>query len=424
MAKLIKTTDIAPAWAGHYCGAPVLCIYGDTILAAFYDEELRLAAAISRGGGEFEIYRTDIRSDWNTGSHHAITLGADESGRVHICAAMHAEPLKYLRSGAGFDLSALRRIDVMTGSDEERVTYPQFFRNVSGRLCFTYRSGESGNGDQHINVWNNDACLWERLPRLTDGSVFPGGASAYFQRSRPVSCPDGYMRAEFMWRADARAETCFDLCCIRSRDMVNWETESGTPLTLPVTPYTEAVAADRIPQRRGLTNMCHALGADEQNRPVITYHKYTPDGKSGIYNARPTDGGWQTELAYTLDTRWDFSGVGAIPHLLDITPVRAKDGALLFNMLYSGKWIEIELDPVTLVPVRQSDAPLPWEDCDGDIVTDRLKCLTETPGRSYFLRWEHGENNRDQKPDYPPHAPRMLKLLEYDGDVCWLREAH
>ena len=51
MAKLIKTTDIAPAWAGHYCGAPVLCIYCDTILAAFYDEELRLAAAISRGGG-------------------------------------------------------------------------------------------------------------------------------------------------------------------------------------------------------------------------------------------------------------------------------------------------------------------------------------------------------------------------------------
>lgn len=424
MAKLIKTTAIAPAWAAHYCGAPVLCVYGDTILAAFYDEELRLAAAISRGGGEFEIYRTDIKSDWNTGSHHAITLGADERGRVHICAAMHAEPLKYLRSGSGFDLSSLKRIDSMVGSDEERVTYPQFFRDVKGRLCFTYRSGESGSGDQQINVWDSAAERWERLPRLTDGSVYPGGASAYFHRSRPVKCTDGYMRAEFMWRASALAETCFDLCCIRTRDMVNWETEQGIPLSLPVTPYTGSVTADPAPQRSGLTNMCHVIGADAENRPVITYHKYTESGKSGIYNARPDRNGWQIRLAFELDTRWDFHGVGAIPHLFDITPVRYENGALLFYMMYGGRWIKTELDPVTLAAIRQSEAPLPWQPSGGAIVTDHLKCLTETPGRSYFLRWEHGENNRDQKPDYPPHAPRLLSLLEYDGDICWLPEAH
>lgn len=423
MAELISKRDIAPAWAGHYCGTPALDSRDNAILAAYYDEDLRLSAAVSRDGGAFRIYKTDIQSDWNTSSHHAIAMGIDESGRVHLCAAMHAEPLKYMRSGKNYDLSALSRVDRMTGADEERVTYPQFFTDALGRLCFTFRSGESGSGDQIINVWDDSRGIWERLPKLTDGSPYPGGASAYFQKSRPVLCPDGYMRAEFMWRADARAETCFDLCCIRSRDMVNWETESGEPLTLPVTPYTEGIAADRAAQRGGLTNMCHALGFDANNKPVITYHKYTSDGKSALWCVRP---GGEPVKVFTLGETWAFSGIGAIPHAIDITPVRPEGGRLVFRIMYNGSWQRAELDPDTLAPLSVKAEEVPWNNAaeSGGLLTEMVKSKTERPDRSYFLRWEHGPNNRDQKPEGPVPPPRMLTLYEYDEDIVWLSEAH
>ncbi len=427
MAKLIEKTDIAPAWAAHFCGAPILLTLQNTHIIAFYDDTLHLAVAVIKDG-TVELRHTDIKSDWNTGSHHAIALGIDRRSRIHVCAAMHAEPLRYMISGEGLNIGILEHVDSMTGSDEDSVTYPQFFNDCSGRLCFTYRSGVSGSGDQIINIWNDTTERWERLPQLTDGSVYPGGASAYFHNSRPIACPDGYMRAEFMWRADARAETCFDLCCIRSKDMVNWETESGEPVSLPVTPYTKSVTADPVPQQSGLTNMIHALGFDAAGRPVITYHKYDGE-KSALFNARFKNGVWEiSKAAEPLPEKWEFSGVGAIPHPFEISAMYSNGPDTAINVFHRGICSKILFDSETLIPSGTEIVHSPWGEAaaaeDSRTTVDWIQGRSDTPGKTYFLRWEHGANNRDREPEPPLPEPCMLALYEFDGCIHWLAEAH
>ena len=52
---------------------------------------------------------------------------------------------------------------LIIGSNEDKVTYPQFFNLPDGRLLFLYRDGSSGNGNLTINRNDPATQAWQRL---------------------------------------------------------------------------------------------------------------------------------------------------------------------------------------------------------------------------------------------------------------------
>ena len=60
----------------------------------------------------------------------------------------------------------------MVGSNEQSVTYPEFFQGPTGNLVFIYRDGGSGNGNHIFNTYDTGTRAWRRLlgTPLTDGA--------------------------------------------------------------------------------------------------------------------------------------------------------------------------------------------------------------------------------------------------------------
>lgn len=210
---------------------------------------------------------------------------------------MHGHPLVYFRSSEPLDIQTFERIDEMVGTEEEQVTYPEFFRGPDDELVFTYRGGVSGQGIQIYNQYDPETQTWSRLldQPLLDGR---GEMSAYL--NGPTLGPDGYFHLEWMWRDTGSAATNHTLSYARSANLVNWETADGEPLDLPITPETEAVVVDPVPPYGGMINMNHAIGFDQQDRVVLSYHKYVDiqetDSTLTVPNLTGADWIWYPEF--------------------------------------------------------------------------------------------------------------------------------
>ena len=410
----IKITELAPSWTAHMCASPAVISYDGGIAAAFCDENLCVKAIQIKNGNKISV-KTDIKSDWNTLDHHAITLGRDRNGFFHLSGAMHNVPLKYMRTSVPDDISTLIDINRMAGTEENSVTYPQFFNSPDGTLYFTYRDGSSGDGNQIINKYNESLNEWMRMPQITNGTQ--SGCSAYISGSRPVSGPDGYMHMLYMWRQSPAAESCFRLCYAKSKDLKEWFNISGKKITLPITPDNTDVIVDDCPVCSGLTNMMHFLGFDNEKRVVLTYHKYSENGRSAIYNARFEDGEWKIIKSYEwTNWKWIFEGIGALPRPFMISPVYTDcSGDLCIDIEEYGRFRKkLILDKNTLMVSDISDSDFAWQSKYSETSSPSL-CAEWTKAEgadNIFLRRECGENNND-RPVPPPHTPpAMIKLFE------------
>src|SRR5690606_11124828 len=98
-------------------------------------------------------------------------------GYLHIAWDHHNTPLKYCRSSEAwsFEFAVMN----MTGTDESKVSYPEFFKLNNGNLLFLYRSGQSGKGKLVVNEYNVKEQTWLQLQdNLIDGE---GQRNAYWQ---------------------------------------------------------------------------------------------------------------------------------------------------------------------------------------------------------------------------------------------------
>src|SRR5690606_25180806 len=233
--------------------------------------------------------RTDLTGN-TADAHNAISIMVDGEGYLHIAWDHHNSPLQYRRSIAPGSLQ-LRTNMPMTGSDEEDVTYPEFFRMPSGDLIFMYRSGASGRGNLVINRYTTKTQTWERIHDvLIDGE---GQRNAYWQA---YVDSQGTIHLSWVWRETPDVATNHDLCYARSRDGGNtWERSDGQPYTLPIT-AASAEYAFRIPQQSELINQT-SMYADDRGRPYIA--TYWADD-TGIP---------QYQLVYHDGKRWQRSQV-------------------------------------------------------------------------------------------------------------------
>jgi hypothetical protein len=227
-----KIEAIDYTWAGHRARADFL-VSGEKQLIGYYDANRQLTIA----------YRSAISDPWRYhklpswvgwDSHNSVALGVDEAGHIHVMANMHADPLVYFRSEAPWDVRSIVQHKGMVYDEyEKRVTYPHFMNDKQGRLIAKFRTGGSGNGIELYHRFDIASGKWSRMHGggpFVDGE---GERNGYFEG--PDLGPDGLFHMIWVWRETPSANTNHDLSYARSKDLENWETSDGKPISLPIT---------------------------------------------------------------------------------------------------------------------------------------------------------------------------------------------
>ena len=240
---------------------------------------------------DWTLHRTRYKGNVKD-AHNVISIGVDGDGFLHVSFDHHGHPLRYARSVSPGSLE-LGDMMQMTGSDEEDVTYPEFYSLPGGDLLFAYRSGASGRGNLVLNRYNTADKRWERLHDiLIDGE---GRRNAYWQL---FADPSGTIHLSWVWRETWLVETNHDLCYACSKDGgLTWQRSDGTPYQLPITIDTAEIAWE-IPQNSELINQT-GMTADADGNPFIA--TYWRDAASEVPQYR---------LVWHDGSRWQMSRVG------------------------------------------------------------------------------------------------------------------
>lgn len=414
---VLQTSVLDRVWAGHPVGFDLLT-HGTRQFAAYYNAERQMTiAARDLPDGPWTRVHLPEKVKWD--SHNYITMAVDDNEHLHVSGNMHNDRIIYFQTTQPLEIRSLQRIPELVGSNEKRCTYPRFMRGPQNEFIFTYRDGSSGDGQQIYNVYDSMNGSWSRLldQPLTDGE---GRVSAYLHG--PRKGPDGFYHLVYVWRETSDCATNRDLSYVRSRDLRTWETSTGTRVMLPLTQSTSEVI-DPVPPGGGLINGNAVIGFDSRRRPVISYHKYGPDGNSQIYSARLEEGEWNIVQSTNWDWRWNFSGGGSIIFDIDVGPVRVGGKNKLVQTIrhpkHGGTW---EIDEATLKFTRKKEASArkrwpsgfmkPGSSFPGmqvEVARDRGKPPMQ--GVRYVMRWETLPPNRDLPRDPPFPEPSTLQVI-------------
>ncbi len=271
---------------------------------AYYDGDSYVVVGKRRlGATEWELQRSQYKGN-TLDAHNGISMMVDGDGYLHLSWDHHGHPLRYCRSVAPGSLS-LGEKESMTGQEEQRVTYPEFYRFEDGGLLFVYRTGGSGNGNIVMNRYDLLTRKWERVQDVVvDGE---GQRNAYWQL-----CIDsqGTIHLSWVWREAPDVASNRDLCYARSRDKGRtWERSNGTAYTMPITAATAEYAC-RIPQRSELINQT-SMTADRDGRPYIVSYWRDQDSTVPQYRLVWLDNGqWRQQQIGQRTTPFSLSGGG------------------------------------------------------------------------------------------------------------------
>ncbi len=399
---------IGPAWAGHPVGFALLTT-GQKQFVAYYDEERHMTVA-SRllTSTAWEKHRLPEQVGWD--SHNGLALALDANGRLHLSGNMHGDPLVYFRSREP-DSSATFERAAMTGSREDLVTYPQFFPGPRGALCFGYRHGSSGKGDQIYNRYDAGSDSWHRL---AEGPAVSGEGIRNAYLDGPHSSPDGWFHLCWVWRDTPDCATNHTVCYARSRDLVNWMTSDGSPLPRPIT-FATAEVVDPVQTGQGLMNGNVRLGFDLSGNPVISYHKLDTTGNTQVFHARWKTGSWTISQASAWIGAWLPEGHGTIRPEIHLDPVRPTEDGRLIQPFWTDKlghrqW---ELDPDTLKPRQETADTGDFPPALEKPTRPGFQVNWKRDSSGFALRWESLAENRDQPSDSVP--PSRLQVFSCRG---------
>ncbi len=270
-----------------------LATHGDTQYISYYDPEGFVTLGQRKvGSDEWTLHKTQYKGNI-IDAHNVISIGVDGDGYIHVSFDHHGHPLHYAKSMAPGSLE-LGELIPMTGSDEQDVTYPEFYTMPNGDLIFAYRSGASGRGNLVLNHYDTKARQWNRLHDiLLDGE---GKRNAYWQM---YADPKGILHLSWVWRETWLVETNHDLCYAQSKDGGRtWQRSDGSDYQLPITMESAEIAWE-IPQNSELINQT-SMTADSDGHPFIA--TYWRDQESMVPQYR---------LVWHDGKNWNMSTVGS-----------------------------------------------------------------------------------------------------------------
>lgn len=259
----------------------VLTTSGNYQFVAYYDSESYVILGKRKlSSKKWTILKTKYKGNTKD-AHNDISISLDGNGYLHVSWDHHDTSLRYAKSKQPFGLELGGEIS-MTGKQESKVTYPEFYNLPNGNLLFFYRSGQSGRGNLVINLYDLKTGEWRQIQNnLIDGE---GKRSAYWQ-----ACVDdeGVIHVSWVWRETWDVETNHDLCYARSKDGgYTWEKSTGEKYQLPIK-LASAEYAWQIPQKSNLINQT-AMSTDKKGNPFIA--TYWNENKIPQYQVVYSDG--------------------------------------------------------------------------------------------------------------------------------------
>ncbi len=292
----VRQFDIAPGWAKNQINAVIfrrnaVTSSKDWQFAAFYDGESRVVVAKRRFGSDnWQIGRTPFTGDTKD-AHNSISIAVDGRGHLHLAWNHHNSPLNYARSKEPFGLD-FGEPQSMTGTNEKRVTYPEFYNLPNGSLAFFYRDGESGNGRLVMNSYDPGEGKWTRVQDdLIDGE---GKRSAYSQIAVDRF---GTIHLSWVWRETPDVASNHDICYARSFDGGHtWVKSTRERYTLPIA-SDNADVVWKVPPKSELINQT-SMATDDKGRPYIATYWREPESSVP-----------QFRVVYFRDRRWLMSQV-------------------------------------------------------------------------------------------------------------------
>jgi hypothetical protein len=286
-----RIVPVAKGWAKNSVNATIfrvdsLTTHADTQYIAFYNENSQVVLAKRKlDSTNWRIHETKYTGNTKD-AHNGICIGVDGSDTLHVSWDHHCDPLHYCRAVAPGSLELTEPMP-MTGQNEQKVTYPEFYNLPNGDLLFLYRDGSSGNGNTMLNRYNVKTSKWSTVQHpLIDGQ---GQRNAY--TNQIAIDKHGAWHISWCWRETGNVATNHDVCYAKSTDKGRtWQKSTSEKYLLPITAETAEYAL-RIPQKSELINHT-SMTADSQGRPLIAtywrpkgteipqYHLVYHDGKS------------------------------------------------------------------------------------------------------------------------------------------------
>jgi len=418
MHTVAQAGTIGLGWARNSVNAPVfrknsVASYAGMQYTAYYDSVGNVILAKRKTGSEtWDTLKTHYKGNVED-AHCSISIAVDGNGFLHMAWDHHNDALRYCMSVDPGSVE-MGEEQVMTGDQEDDVTYPEFFRLPNGDLLFIYRYGVSGNGNMVINKYLAEEKRWIRLHNnLISGQ---NQRNAYWQ-----SCVDvnGVIHVSWVWRETWDVATNHDMCYARSPDGgVNWYKSTGEKYSIPVTLSTAEYAC-KISQNKELINQT-SMYADAESRPYIVSY-WEPAGSNTpqyhlVYLNDSSE--WETFRISNRTTSFSLSGGGTkkIPISRPQVVVNDRDEQTAVYMVYrdvehdskvsvnvcynleadTTRWFEHDL---TLSPVDS------WEPSyDTDLWKDSLKL-------DIFVQ-RMGQGDGETQEDLPPQPVYILRMPE------------
>lgn len=427
--QIIKIDSV---WAGHPVGFSLFTHNNHQYIAYYNANRNMVVGQRTLEENKFSLYSlpathretnegTSTLLGWD--SHNYLTLGIDKDGYIHLSGNMHVHPITYFRSEKPHDISTLKQVMEMVGTNEKRVTYPHFMISMEGELIYHYRDGGSGNGNEIYNIYSTKEKKWVRMLEtpLTDGQ---GLMNAY--QTQPTIMKDGWYHVYWVWRDTPDCSTNHDLSYMKSPDLKNWYNAFDEPLELPATIDKKLVIVDPIPVKGGIINLAAKLCLDENNKPVFAYHKYDSTGNLQFYTAQIKAGKWIYKQVTDWDYRWEFSGNGSINSEVRIKGFnRRKDGTYeieYWHLKYGHGTILLNKEFESIGKVLKPEPFASELEIEGsfpglEVRTTRDLRKSRNDDHRFLLKWETINRNRDRprpKPWPEPSQLYLYKLKKYE----------
>ena len=288
----ITETEVGYGWANNSVNTVIfrknaVTSHKNFQFTAYYDEDTNLILAKRHLESDvWEKNKTQYKGNAKD-AHNTISIAVDGDGFLHVSWDHHDTKLRYAVSKTPLSLE-LGPEQPMTGMNEKKVSYPQFYNLNDGSLFFIYRSGRSGQGTLMANSYNLKTKTWKQVhENLIDGEQ---QRNAYWQT---VIDGEGKIHLSWVWRETWDVSTYLDIAYALSRDGgKTWEKSTGETYELPIT-AENAEYAWRVPQNSSLINQT-SMTTDRDGNPYISSY-WNEENSTQYHVVYLKDGVWQKE---------------------------------------------------------------------------------------------------------------------------------
>lgn len=311
-AQSVKNTtlvDVDFGWAHNSVNTVIfrknsLVTWKDTQFIAFYNEQGFVIIGKRKLGTANWLLQQTVYKGNTADAHNMISIMIDGAGYLHLSWDHHNNTLNYCRSKEPGSLEMADKIS-MTGLNEKKVSYPEFYKLPDGNLLFFYRDGGSGQGNMVINRYSIKTKEWKQLhSNLINGE---GKRNAYWQ-----ACVDakGVIHVSWVWRESPDVASNHDMCYARSADGgKTWMNSEGKKYQLPITAATAEYTL-QIPQKSELINQT-SMFADAYGNPYIaSYWRDKNDSIPQYHLIYKKGKQWQAQNLGFRRTAFSLSGAG------------------------------------------------------------------------------------------------------------------